>query len=163
MFESLVFESLVAARVLHVLGVVLWIGGVAMVTLVLLPALRQSGEGAEQLALFERLEHRFARQARFYTLLTGLSGFAMLQLLDAWGRYADTAFWWVHAMTLTWVVFSVMLFVLEPFVLPRLFAHFAQRNPARAFRLIIRMHWALLALSLITVAGAVAGSHGWRF
>ena len=31
----------IAARVLHVLGVVLWIGGVAMATTVLLPAARR--------------------------------------------------------------------------------------------------------------------------
>lgn len=163
MSESLVFESLVAARVVHVLGVVLWIGGVAMVTLVLLPALRGLGENAQALEMFDRLERRFAGQARLTTALTGLSGFYMLHVLDAWSRYRDASFWWLHAMTLTWALFTVMLFVLEPLVLHRLFARYALKDPARAFRLIIRMHWGLLALSLITVAGAVAGSHGWRF
>ena len=33
--------ELIVARILHVIGVVLWIGGVAMVTTVLLPATRR--------------------------------------------------------------------------------------------------------------------------
>jgi uncharacterized membrane protein len=34
-------DPAIAARALHVLGVVLWIGGVAFVTTVLLPAVRR--------------------------------------------------------------------------------------------------------------------------
>ena len=74
----------IAARVIHVLGVVWWIGGVAMVTTVLLPATRQLEESERRLELFERIEHRFARQARWATLLTGLSGLYLAYVLDAW-------------------------------------------------------------------------------
>ncbi len=140
------------ARVLHVLGVVLWIGGVAMVTTVIIPAVRRLAAGEDQIALFEQIEHRFAWQARFTTLLTGLSG---------WGRFAHLSFWWMHAMVLVWVLFTLMLFVLEPFVLRRLFARHAAERPQQVFAFIARMHWVLLTLSLVTVAGAVAGSHGW--
>ncbi len=66
------------ARVIHVLSVVLWIGGVAMVTTVLIPAIRKMGPSADQVGLFERLESRFALQAKITTLLAGLSGFYML-------------------------------------------------------------------------------------
>jgi uncharacterized membrane protein len=151
------------ARVVHVIGVVLWIGGVAMVTTVLLPTIRQFREPHERVEFFQRVERRFAWQARFTTLITGLSGFYMLSLIDGWSRYADPHFWWVHAMTLIWVLFTVMLFVLEPFVLHRLLLEQAQRDPEGTFSRIQRMHWVLLALSLITVAGAVAGSHGLLF
>ena len=40
----------VFARVLHVLGVVLWIGGVAMVTTVLLPVIRKFKDPEERIA-----------------------------------------------------------------------------------------------------------------
>ena len=56
------------ARALHVLGVVLWIGGVAFVTLVLLPALRRSVAADERVAMFDRIEGAFATQARRQTL-----------------------------------------------------------------------------------------------
>ncbi|HWA14631.1 MAG TPA: hypothetical protein VHA15_16190 [Burkholderiales bacterium] len=149
------------ARVLHVLGVVLWIGGVAFVTLVLLPAVRRLRTPAERVALFESIESGFARQARLSTLLTGLSGFYLVHRLGAWDRFAQAQFWWMHAMVLLWGVFTLLLFVLEPWWLHGWFLARARRDPEGTFALIARLHWVLLALSLITVAGAVAGSHGW--
>ena len=154
-------NDLALARVLHLLGVLLWIGGVAMVTTVILPAVRRFKSPREQVEFFERIEHRFAWQARGTTLLTGLTGFYLLYRLDAWSRFALPAFWWLHAMVMVWAVFTLMLFVLEPLVLRRLFLKHAARNPNGVFKLIQRMHWVLLILSLVTFAGAVAGSHGW--
>ncbi len=154
-------NEFVFARVLHVLGVVLWIGGVAMVTTVLLPAVVQMKSAAERVTFFEHIERRFATQARFTTLLVGLSGLYMVHLLNAWNRFAELRFWWMHAMVLVWLVFTLMLFVLEPLVLQRQLKQRAQRHPEKTFALIQRMHWVLLSLSLIAVAGAVAGSHGW--
>jgi len=154
-------NGLVLARVIHVLCVVLWIGGVAMVTTVLLPAVKRMKDPGERVAFFERIESGFARQARYTTLLTGLSGFYMLYRMHAWWRYADPAYWWVPAMTLVWLIFTLMLFVLEPLVLHRWFAQRAKRDPEGTFRLIHTLHWVLLLLSLVTVAGAVAGAHGW--
>jgi len=153
----------ILARVVHVVAVVMWIGGVAMVTTVLLPAVRRFKEPLERVEFFENVERRFARQARLTTLLAGLSGFYMLHLLNGWLRYSDPHFWWVHAMTLVWVFFTVMLFVLEPFVLHKHLIERAKHDPEGTFRRIQRMHWVLLTLSLITVAGAVAGSHGLSF
>ena len=148
------------ARALHVLGVVLWIGGVGMVTTVLLPATRRLKSPQEQLDFFERIEGRFAWQARFTTLLTGLSGFYLVWRFDLWPRFADAHYWWMHAMVAIWLIFTLMLFVLEPLVLHRGLRERASRDPSGTFLLIQRMHWVLLILSLITVAGAVAGSHG---
>jgi uncharacterized membrane protein len=155
------FEALVLARVVHVLGVVLWIGGVAFVTLALLPAVRDLAEPQRRIELFEEVERRFARQARWTTLLTGLSGFAMLWLLDAWGRYLEPRFWWIHAMTLVWLVFSLLLFVAEPLFLHAWFHRRAREAPDRTFATVLRLHRILLAVSLATLLGAVAGSHGW--
>jgi uncharacterized membrane protein len=155
------FELLALARVLHVLGVVLWIGGVAFVTLALLPAVRGFEEPARRIALFEAVERRFARQARWTTLLTGATGFAMLWGLDAWGRYLDARFWWLHAMTGVWLLFTAMLFVLEPLFLHAWFQRRAAAEPERTFATVLRLHRVLLAASLLTVVGAVAGSHGW--
>lgn len=154
-------EHLVLARVLHVLGVVLWIGGVAMVTTVLLPATRRLKSDEERVAFFERVEGRFAGQARLTTLLTGLTGFYLLYAMDAWHWFGLASHWYVHAMVAVWALFTMMLYVLEPLVLHRWFHRQAERHPARTFHLIQTMHWVLLTLSLITVAGAVSGSHGW--
>ncbi|MBA4143541.1 MAG: hypothetical protein H0X43_11215 [Nitrosospira sp.] len=154
-------NELALARVLHVLGVVFWIGGVAMVTTVLIPAMAQMRSASERMDFFGRIENRFAPQARFTTVLVGLSGFYMVHLLNAWSRFAELRFWWMHAMVLVWLVFTLMLFVVEPLVLRPRIRNAVQRDPEKNFARMRRMHWVLLSLSLIAIAGAVAGSHGW--
>jgi len=153
--------ELIAARVLHVLGVILWIGGVAMVTTVLLPAMRRLKSPVERVQFFDRIEAGFARQARWTTLITGLSGFYLVHLLGAWDRFRRPDYWWMHAMVLVWAIFTLMLFVFEPLWLHRWFEESARREPERTFVLIEALHWVLLTLSFAAVAGAVAGSHGW--
>lgn len=154
-------DGLALARVVHVIGVVLWIGGVAMVTTVLLPAMRKMEPGENPVALFERLEGAFARQAKVVTVLTGLSGLYMLEKMDALGRYQTLDYWWLHAMTLVWALFTVVLFLLEPLVLHRWFTENGERRPAATLRVAQGFHVVLLALSLVAIAGAVSGSHGW--
>jgi hypothetical protein len=153
-------DELTIARALHVLAVVLWIGGVAMVTTVLLPAVRRLKTARERLAFFESVEGRFAWQARITTVIAGASGFYMVHLLDAWDRFRWAAFWWMHAMVGVWIFFTIMLFVAEPLFLHRWFRTRAERDPEGTFALIWYLHWAMLAVSLVTVLGAVAGSHG---
>ena len=153
--------SLALARVLHVIGVVLWIGGVAFVTTVVIPTLRRVPSGEERLRLFEAMESRFSVQARGVTLVTGFAGFYMMQGLNGWGRYLEPSFWWVHLMTVVWVVFTLVLFVLEPLFLHRWFKEFAEHDSDRAFRLLHRFHVLLLTVSLMAIAGAVAGVRGF--
>jgi uncharacterized membrane protein len=154
-------DDLTLSRALHVVAVVHWIGGVAFVTLVLLPAVRRLAAARERVALFEEVERRFAAQARISTLVAGLTGFWMTERLDAWARFADLRFWWMHAMLALWAIFTLMLFVLEPLVLHRWFLARAQRDPEATFALIQRLHIVLLTASAVTVAAAVLGAHGW--
>jgi hypothetical protein len=99
-------------------------------------------------------------QARFTTVLAGVSGFYMTWRLDAWDRFRSAQFWWMHAMVLTWLVFTQMLFVLEPLFLERRLARRYTVAPEATYRLLEWLHRCLLGISLLTVAGAVAGSLG---
>jgi uncharacterized membrane protein len=150
----------IIARALHIFGVVLWIGGVAFVTTVLLPAVRRMKDPEERVAFFEAVEGRFAWQARGTTLLVGATGFYMIFAYDLGDRFASPAYWWMHAMVIVWVVFTVMLFVAEPLFLHRWFQKRAAAKPESTFRLIQILHWVLLTISLVTVLGAAIGSHG---
>jgi uncharacterized membrane protein len=69
----------------------------------------------------------------------------------------------MHAMVLVWAIFTLMLFVVEPFVLRRQVKQTDNGDADSRFRRMRRMHHILLTISLVTVAGAVAGSHGWMF
>ena len=151
-------DDFILARVLHVIAIVPWIGGVAFVTLVLMPTIRADHAPDARLRAFHAIERRFAVQAKLWVLLAGASGFWMVWRTDMWSRFADPQFWWMHAMVGLWTVFTLMLFVLEPLVL-----HRAMDDPngaARNFARMERVHRVLLLLAVITIFGAVGGSHG---
>ncbi|MDP3458352.1 MAG: hypothetical protein Q8S09_03660 [Hyphomonas sp.] len=148
------------ARALHVAAVVHWIGGVCFVTLVLIPGIRSLAGPGERARIFEAVESAFSWQAKISVTLAGLTGFYMTHRLAAWGRFLDPAFWWMHAMVAIWLVFSVVLFVLEPLYLDRWFARQMQDQPGKTMAIVHRGHLVLMTLSVATVLAAVLGSHG---
>jgi uncharacterized membrane protein len=153
-------KALALARALHVLAVVIWIGGVTMATTVALPAIRRGDLGPNRLQAFQAIEHRFAWQARTAVLIVGLTGLYMVWQLDLWSRFRTASFWWMHAMVCLWLLFVFVLFIAEPFILRRRFSRWAGAHPDAAFAWLHRGHWLLLLLSYATILGAVAGSHG---
>lgn len=154
-------NEFVLARMIHVLCVILWIGGVAMITTVLHPVAASISSTEKKIEFFHRIKNRFASQARYTTLLTGLSGFYMLHVLDAWNRFTELRYWWMHAMVIVWLLFMLMLYVIEPRTLHSKVKKQTQHNSYKILAKMQKIHWALLCLSLITVMGATAGSHGW--
>ena len=59
-------DETIVARVLHVLGVVVWIGGVALVTTVLLPATKRMKTPSERIEFFESIERGFRTAGACY-------------------------------------------------------------------------------------------------
>jgi uncharacterized membrane protein len=154
---------LILARALHVLAVVIWIGGVSIVTAVVLPAVRQGALGSDRLRAFEAIERRFVWIARSAVLLAGVTGFYLVARLELWGRFRAAQFWWMHAMVGVWSVFVLIVFLIEPLGLHhRVLTRESATLEAQLVRT-HRVHMVLLALALVTIAGAVAGSHGWVF
>ena len=156
----MMIDDFALARAVHVLALVHWIGGVVMVTTIVLPRARALTDARAALAAFEAFEGRFAVQARISILFAGLSGFYMLDKLPAWERLLNPAYWWLMLMVAVWAVFALMVFVLEPLVIHRLFHDYALRNKERAFALAIRLHAAALAASVVAIAAGVLGAHG---
>jgi len=153
-------EDVTIARALHVLAVVHWIGGVGMVTAVILPALARRDVAETRLAQFDAIEGRFAAQAKYSVTITGLTGLYMIWRLDLWSRFLDLHYWWMHAMVFVWFVFTLVLFIAEPLFLHSWFHRRAAREPGSTFALIQRAHWFLFAISVVTVTAAVLGAHG---
>jgi len=150
------YQHFVIARSIHVIAIVLWIGGVAFVTTVLIPAIRASQTPEERLKTFELLESRFSFQAKLTTLIAAISGFYMLHVMDAW----STMGWWIYMMIMVWFIFTLVLFVLEPLFLHKWFHRKAQQQPERTFVILQTMHIVLLIVSSIAVIFGVAGAHG---
>ena len=152
-------DAIALARAIHVLAIVIWIGGVSMATTVALPAVRANALGPDKLRAFQAFERRFVWQARSAILIVGLSGLYMVARLQLWDRFASLQFWWLHAMVCVWLLFAVVLFFAEPFFLQAHFEKFAAANPDRAFAWLHRAHWVLLVLSLITIFAGIAEVH----
>lgn len=153
-------DGLTLARAVHVLALVHWIGGVSVVTTIVLPQARRLADAATAVAFFESFERRFVRQVRVSILLAGLSGLYMLQALDAWDRFRHLAFWWLHLMVAVWCLFALMVFVIEPLFAHRRFREFAMRDATAAFALATRLHVLALAISAVAIAAGVLGARG---
>jgi uncharacterized membrane protein len=149
----------IVARAVHIAAVVVWIGGVWLVTTAVLPQIRQK-PAPEVLREFEAVERRFAPQARVAVLLVLLSGLYMLYDYDLWDRFTDSRFWWMHLMVGVWLVFGSLLFVIEPVMGRRGFHDQAKTAPEAMLARILWMHRVLLVLSMMAILAAAAGSHG---
>src|SRR3546814_5936245 len=114
-------DGIAIAREVHVRAVVIWSGGVAMATTVAIPAVRRGNLGADRLRAFHAVESRFVWQARAAVIVVGATGLYMTAALDLWDRFLSMAFWWMPAMLGVWLLFVLLLFVLEPLVLHRHF------------------------------------------
>jgi len=145
-------DDVTLARAVHVLAVIHWMGGVAFVTAVVLPERR--------LALFEAVERRFSAQVRVSVPLVGLSGAYMAERLDIWHRFVEPAGWWLAAMALLWLLFMVILFVVEPLLARAWFDRRSAGDPDGTIRLLQRAHWLLLTVGTVVSAAAVLGAHG---
>lgn len=154
-------NDVILARALHVLAVVVWIGGVAMATGIILPAVRRGDLGPDRLKAFSAIERRFKPVARTAVLIVGLSGLYMVARLEIWDRFTSAEYWWMHAMVGVWLLFAFVLFIASPFILHGRFKRWATERPDIAFSWLERAHWVLLVLALIATFGAVTGSHGW--
>ena len=106
------------------------------------------------------MERRFALQARVAVLLVLLSGLYMLYRYSLWDRFVDARYWWMHLMVAVWLLFAVLLYVLEPLVVHRVIDRRASAAPGATLTLMLRFHAVMLALALLAIFAAVGGAHG---
>jgi uncharacterized membrane protein len=156
----LTWDWITAARAVHILSIVHWIGGLAVVTTIVLPNARRTGSPGSALTVFESFERRFAAQARWSVALAGASGGYMFARTYGWDGLFEPSLWWIHLMMAVWFIFVLMLFVFEPMLLHDLFRRFALKQPERAYSLAIRLHWLALAASAVAIAAGMMGAHG---
>lgn len=149
----------ILARAVHVVAVVVWIGGVSLVTTALLPCMRGKTPDV-WIREFVAIEQRFAPQARISVVLVLLSGLYMLYRYDLWDRFLQGRFWWMHLMVGVWLLFAALLFFIEPFIVGHRVRERAAAAPGATLARMLRMHRVLLTLSLLTVFAAICGSHG---
>lgn len=147
--------------IIHVVFVVLWMGGVGFVTIVLFPMITRTQQPLERVLLFQRIEHRYARIARLYAVIVGITGFVNLYYMGGLKLLFTGYGWGITAMLLVWIMWMVLLFGLEPVVIRRLLkeAQVGNMDIDTLFRRMNTFHWVLLSLSLLAVIGGVSFGH----
>ena len=143
----------------HVIGVVVWIGGVAFVTMIVFPMLTRMEDSFEKVLFFQGIEHRFARIAKSSVAVVGLTGGWLLYITGEWRTLLSMVGIGPTLMILVW---SLYLFVLlfEGRIFKMIFGDRSQQDTGKIFSLLSRFHWVVLGLSLLAVGVGVWAGHG---
>ncbi len=144
--------------IIHVMGVIIWIGGVAFVTTVIFPLMYQIEGSLEKALLFQRVEHRFASMVRWLIATVGITGFWLLYAKYGFGILAQKHGLSVLIMIFAWALYTVIL-LSERKIFGKIFADPEKIEINNALRIINRMHWAMLVISFSAVAGGVWFGH----
>ncbi len=144
---------------IHVVTVLMWIGGVGFVTVVVFPMLLRMDDTLEMVLMFHRMENRFARHAKVYIWIAGISGFLMLWMQGGFAGLWSTDNLGILIMIGAW---SFYLFVLtfEKKIFARVFGKPEEMDGKRVFKFLTGFHWVVLSVSLLAVFLGVWQGHG---
>ena len=144
--------EIVIATMLHIMSVVVWIGGVTFVTLITFPMILRMDKSLEMVMMFQGTEHRFVKIAKVMVILAGLSGFYLL-----YEKGLSTA---VIIMIVIWSVYASLIFGLEKILFAKLFGNPEdQKDMKQVFKILQTFHWVVLALSFIAIGAGVYEAH----
>jgi uncharacterized membrane protein len=142
----------VIAVTLHIMSVVVWIGGVTFVTLITFPMILRMDKSLEMVMMFQGTEHRFVKIAKTMVILAGLSGFYLL-----YEKGLSTA---VIIMIVIWAVYASLIFGLEKILFAKLFGNPEdQKDMKQVFKILQIFHWVVLGLSFFAIAAGVYEAH----
>jgi uncharacterized membrane protein len=144
---------------IHVLGVVIWIGGVAFVTIIVFPMIVRMEDSMEKMIFFQGVEHRFARIAKLSVFIVGVTGAWLLQITGEWGILFKLQGLGPTLMLIVWAVY-VFILLFEGKIFKALFSGKAQMDTAQVFRHMATFHWVVLGLSLLATGIGVWAGHG---
>jgi uncharacterized membrane protein len=145
--------------IIHVICVIVWIGGVAFVTTVIFPMMYRTEGSLEKALLFQGVEHRFAGIVKWLIGIVGITGFWLLFAKYGLAILAQPKAAGLVIMIFAWALYTTIL-LLERKIFGRIFADPEKIDMNKALKLINVMHWFLLTISFSAVAGGVWFGHG---
>ena len=142
----------IISLIIHVLAVVIWIGGVAFVTIITFPMIQRSTSSFEQVMIFQGTEHRFGKIAKIMVILAGISGFYLLSIKG----FSIGAGIMIFVLTL----YASLLFFLEKLLFKRLFETPGKQLDTKQIFLRLQVfHWIILVLSFSAIAAGIWVGH----
>jgi len=145
--------------VIHVMGVVIWIGGVAFVTMTVFPMILRMESSFEKMIFFQGVEHRFARIAKACVVAVGITGFLLLNMMGGWNDLFSRAGIGPTVMLVVWTIYLLIL-LFEGRLFKLIFKGDAQKDTSKIFARLAAFHWVVLGLSLLAVGIGVWAGHG---
>lgn len=145
--------------IIHVFSIVIWIGGVAFVTMITFPMIQRAGNSLEQVMMFQGVEHRFSKIAKVLVITAGLSGLYLLY--EKYGFNFKNLGFGVWLMIIVWAFYASLLFGLEKIIFKKLFTAPSgeELNTKQIFFRLQAFHWVVLALSFSAIAAGIWTGH----
>src|SRR3972149_9509762 len=128
--------------IIHVLSVVLWIGGVGFATMVVFPTIHSIEDSMTKVSVFLGIERRFSRFAKGYVIITGLTGIMLFLRRGGFEGFSGTPALMLGFKVLVWLTFLILLFGAEKHLMKMLVSQ--QTAPEKAFRRMNIFHWFML-------------------
>ncbi len=144
--------------IIHVISVIIWIGGVSFVTTVIFPMMYRTEGSLEKALLFQGVEHRFSGIVKWLIGLVGVTGFWMLSAKYGISILLVPRGIGIMIMLFAWALYTGIL-LSERRIFGRIFADPEKIDMNKALRLINAMHWFLLSISFSAVAAGVWFGH----
>ncbi len=138
---------------IHVLSVVIWIGGVAFVTAIVFPVLGRMEDSMSKVTFFIGFEKRFQLLAKILVVIVGVTG--ILLFLERGGFSAltaeETAL--LGYKFIIWLFYLVLLFGAEKRLMVTLIS--PKTTPEKAFKILSTFHWIVMILSFIAIIAGI--------
>jgi uncharacterized membrane protein len=154
--ETVVFLTILL--IIHVIGVIIWIGGVAFVTMVIFPMMYRTEGSLEKALLFQGVEHRFSGLVRWLIAIVGGTGFYLLSVKYGFSILSTQRGLGIVIMLFVWTFYTAVL-LLEKKIFGKIFADPETIDMDRALKMINAMHWVLLTVSFSAVSGGIWFAH----
>lgn len=145
--------------IIHVICVIVWIGGVTFVTTVIFPMMYMTEGSLEKALMFQRVEHRFSGMVKWMVGIVGITGLWMLYAKYGFGILTQARGIGVVVMIFAWAFYTTVL-LSERKIFGKIFADPEKIDMDQALKLINIMHWFLLVISYSAVAGGVWFAQG---
>ncbi len=149
----------ITALIIHVISIVIWIGGVAFVTMITFPMIQRADNSLEQVLMFQGVEHRFSKIAKIMVILVLLSGLYLIK--DKYDFRISNLNFGVWVMIVLWTVYASLLFFLEKLIFKKLFTRSSEKqlDTRQVFFALQIFHWFVLSLSFFAIAAGIWTAH----
>ncbi len=138
---------------LHVLSVVIWIGGVAFVTAIVFPVLMRMEDSMAKVSFFIGFEKRFQLLAKVLVIIVGATGVILFFHRGGFGGLSSEEAMLLGYKFFVWLFYFVLLFGAETRLMSTLVS--PKTPPEKAFKRLSLFHWVVLILSLLAILAGI--------